>query len=125
MADYSGPERRQDYVQLDAALEKVEHLHAAVTTLATAVTNTVPRRELEELRTEVKKDFLYKIYLQLGLTVAFVVFFIVFINIKFNNHDASARKDHEVVLCMEGKTEAQRTGDAFQTALLVCEQSVK
>lgn len=125
MPDYNGPERRQDYVQLEQALEQVDRLHGAVTTLATAVTNTVPRRELEDLRTEVKKDFLIKIYLQLGLTIAFVLFFIIFINIKFNDLDKSVKKGHEVILCMQGKTESQRTGDAYQAARVICEQTTK
>lgn len=125
MPDYNGPERRQDYVQLEQALEQVERLHGAVSTLATAVTNTVPRRELEDLRAEVKKDFLIKIYLQIGLTVAFIFFFVIFINMKFNRMDGSVKKGHEVILCMQGKTESQRTGDAYQAARVICEQTTK
>lgn len=125
MTEYIGPERRRDYIQLDAALEEVQRLHGAVSTLATAVTNTVPKHEIEELKAEVKRDFIYKIYLQLGLTVAFVIFFVVFINIKFNNLNKSVSRGHEVILCMQGKTEIQRTGDAYQTARVVCEQATK
>lgn len=125
MTDYVGPERRRDYIQLDAALEEVQKLHGSVTTLANAVVNSVPRQELEGLRAEVKKDFLIKIYMQIGLTVAFVFFFIIFINMKFNTLDNSVKKGHEVILCMQGKAESQRIGDAYQTARLVCEQTTK
>lgn len=125
MPDYDGPERRQDYLALDTALAEVQKLHGSVTTLANAMTNSVPRQELVELRAEVKKDFLYKIYIQLGLTVAFVLFFLIFMNWKFNSLDASVKRGHEVILCMQGKTESQRTGDAYQTARIVCEQTTK
>lgn len=123
--DYSGPERRQDYLQLDAAVSEVKRLHGTVEVLANAVVNTVPRQELVEIKREIRKDFLLKIYLQLGLTIVFVIFFIVFVNMKFNNLDNSVKKGHEIILCMQGKTEAGRTGDAYQTARLVCEQTAK
>ena len=125
MADYVGPERRKDYVELEVALEKVDHLHGAVTTLANAMSNAVPRRELDELRDEVKKDFLYKIYLQLGLTVLFVIFFIVFLNLKFTAEDKSISKGHGVIACLLAQPETARTGTLAATALVTCEQTVK
>lgn len=125
MPEYVGPERRRDYIELDQALEKVDHLHGAVTSLANAMSNAVPRRELEDLRDEVKKDFLYKIYLQLGLTVLFVFFFVIFVNAKFNSLDTSIKKGHGVIACLLAQPETSRTGSLAATALVTCEQTVK
>lgn len=125
MADYSGPERRQDYLKLDAAIEEVQKLHNTAEVLANAVVNAVPRHELVSIKNEIKRDFLYKLYFQAGLTVISLFILFVFFNAKFNSQNNSIKHGHEIILCMQGKTEAQRTGDAYQTARLVCEQTTK
>lgn len=125
MPDYIGPERRKDYIELDRALEQVEHLHSAVTTLATAVTNTVPRQELEALRHEMRRDYLIKIYFMGGFTAVIIVWMSFFMNFKIDNANQSIKHGHSVIECLMGKTEAQRTGDNAATAAVTCEQTVR
>ena len=125
MAEYAGPERRKGYVDLETALEKVEQLHGAVTTLATAVTNTVPRQELEDLKTEVQKEFKQKILINAALSGIIVLMLALFINYKLNSVEGDIKKGHDVITCLQGKTEAQRTGDNGPTALLLCTQTQK
>lgn len=122
---YPGPERRADYLALDDALAEVQKLHQTAEILANAVANTVPRQELVGIKNEIKKDFLFKLYFQLGLTVLCLLLLFVYFNIKFSQENSAIKKGHEVILCMNGKTESQRTGDNYQTARLVCEQTTK
>lgn len=125
MPEWDGPERRKDYVEIDHALEKVQHLHNAVLTLADAVGNTVPRKELANLQAEVAKDFRYKLYFQAGLTVIACIFLvIVFARIE-GDVNAKIEKGHAVINCLQGKTEAERTGTLAATALITCEQTTK
>lgn len=125
MTDYDGPERRNDYLRLDAAIAEVQKLHGTAEVLANAVINSVPRHELVDIKDEIKRDFLYKLYFQLGLTVVALFLIFVYFNVKFNNEASTVKHGHEIILCMQGKTELQRTGDAYQTARLVCEQTTK
>lgn len=125
MTDYNGPERRKDYVELDHALEKVERLHSAVTTLATAVTNTVPRQELVDIKDEIKRDFLWKVYFQLGLTVICLAFLVVFFNSQFSRVKDTSRHGHAVLACLLAQPEAMRTSTLAATTLVTCEQTVR
>lgn len=122
---YDGPERRKDYLELDGALQEVERLHSAVTTLATAVTNTVPRAELEALKKEVHRDYLLKLYFMAGFTAIGVILIVVFMNMKVNNLSKSTEHNHAIIQCLQGKPEAARTGDLAATALLTCEQTTR
>lgn len=121
--EYTGPERRQDYLALDSAIEDVQKLHGAVTTLATAVTNTVPRYELDELKAEVRRDYLTKIYFMAGFTAAAVIILLFFFNSKINNLKEDVRRGHDVITCLQTKPEAERTGSAAATAKVLCEQT--
>jgi hypothetical protein len=125
VTDYNGPERRQDYVALDQALDQVDRLHGAVSTLATAVTNTVPRRELEDLRDEVRKDYLTKIYFMAGFSVAIIIVLLSFINMKINTSSKQASHGHAVIECLLGLPADTRTGTLAATSLVTCEQTVK
>lgn len=125
MAEYRGPEQRKDYIELDQALEQVSHLHGAVTTLATAMANAAPKQELIDLRTEVRKDYLTKIYFMAAFSIAATLILMFFFNYKINHLNADVRKGHDVIACLQTKTEAQRTGEAGPTALLLCTQTQK
>lgn len=125
MADYDGPERRADYLKIDAAIAEVQRLHGTTEILAEAVANTVPRQELVAIKEEIKRDFLYKLYFQLGLTIICLFLLFIYFNAKFNQQNNVIKKGHEVILCMQGKAEASRIGDYYQTARLVCEQTTK
>ena len=122
--EYEGPERRRDYLQLDAALDEVDKLHGAVNSLATAVVNTAPRAELEAIREEVRRDFIYKLYVMGGLSLIIVLIMVLFINLKTNNLSRSISHGHAVLACMQGKSELQRTGENYQTALATCDATV-
>lgn len=125
MAEYEGTERRREMIQLDEALAEIEKLRGAATTLANAVVNTAQREELLALQQEVAKDFKLKLYAQGALTVAACLFLvIVFIRIT-NSLNTSIEKGHDVITCLQTKAEAQRTGDAGPTALLLCKQTQK
>jgi hypothetical protein len=125
MPNYEGPERRQDYIELDQALEKVSHLQGAVTTLANAMSNAAPKQELAELRIEVRRDYRVKIYYMAAFSVISVVFIMFFVNNKFNHMNDNIQRGHDIITCMQTKTEAQRTGEAGPTALLLCAQTQK
>lgn len=125
MNEYDGPERRQSYIDLDHAMANVERLHGAVTTLAGAVVNTVPRQEIDELREEVRRDYLTKIYFMAGFTVVSVVILLAFMNTKINSVNHSARHNHGIIQCLLGQPEASRTGSLASTALVTCDQTVK
>lgn len=125
MPNYEGPERRQDYIELDQALEKVSHLQGAVTTLATAMSNAAPKQELESLRIEVRRDYKIKIYYMAAFSVLSVFLIVFFFNLKINHLNSDVKRGHDIITCMQTKSEAQRTGEAGPTALLLCAQSQK
>lgn len=120
---FNGPERRRDNLQLDAALAEVQRLHNAATTLANAVANTAHRSELVALQDEVKREFQIKLVAQAVLTVVALCILIFYMQFKFNHLTKQIDKGHDVVLCMQSLTEAQRTGDLAAQSLLTCEQS--
>lgn len=121
MNEYTGPERRQNHLELDAALQEVQRLHGAVSTLATAVTNTVPKQELQALREEVKRDFYLKIYIQIGIVLVVTALALLLINVKLNNSAKAAERSHQIIRCLLTKTEVQRTGDLGPTAIVTCQ----
>jgi hypothetical protein len=123
--NYHGPERRADYMQLEGALLEVEKLHGAVTTLATAVVNTVPRRELEGIREEVAKDFKYKVYLQVGLTIVSLLFLMLYYNRLSDIRQVESKKAHSVIECLLTLPEASRTGTLGPTSIVTCEATAK
>jgi hypothetical protein len=125
MPEYDGPERRSSNLELDNALAEIERLRDAATTLATAVSTTVQRRELEELKTEVRRDYLMKIYFMAAFSVAIVIIVIGYINFKMNHASASAKHGHAVIECLLGQPEASRTGAVAATAIVTCEQTVR
>lgn len=121
---YQGPERRKDYGQLDQALGEVEKLHGAVTTLASAVTRTVPRQELVDLQREIAAEQKRRSIIEAALSFMIVLLLILFINYRSNRVESSTEKHHQVINCLLGKPEAQRSGDFFDTALVTCEATV-
>jgi hypothetical protein len=123
--EYEGPERREDYIALDKALAEVQKLHGSVITLANAVVNTVPRSELEDLKQEVKKDFLIKMYSQAILTVVALVILLIMMNRITHNLGDDIKAGHEVIVCLQGKAEAERTGALAATAQITCEQTTR
>lgn len=123
--DYTGPERRQGNLQLDEALAEVQRLHNAATTLANAVTHTATRHELEELRAQVTKERWIMLCINSALTAIIILFLIIFFTVKMNNQSKAMKIGHEIITCMQGKTEAQRTGDLAGNALVTCEQRAK
>lgn len=122
---YDGVERRKDYIALEAAMNEVEHLHGAVTTLATAVTNTVPRQELINIRDEVSRDFKYKLYVMVALTITAVAALMFSTEVRVNNTREKFTRDHGIIMCLLQQPEANRTGTSAATALVTCEQTVK
>lgn len=125
MAEYSGPERRKDFVQLDEALAEVDKLHSAVTTLATAVVNTVPRQELVALHEQADKEKKSRNIIEAGLSLGIVLLLIIFMNYKSNKTASETKHHHQVVACLLAQPEASRTGTLAATALVTCEQTVK
>lgn len=119
---YTGPERRQDHLQLETALAEVQRLNSAAATLATAVTNTAQKAELIGLRDEVKRDFMVKMVFQAILTTVALLILVFYMQVKFSHNQKSINKGHDVIICMQTKTEAQRTGDLADSARIACEQ---
>lgn len=122
---YEGLERRKSNLELDEALLKVQKLHNAAETLANAVANTAHRSELESLRVEIQDENKRRTYISAGLAAAVVIILIFAFSIKISNLNKSVKHGHEVITCMQGKPEAQRTGDLYATALVTCEQTTK
>lgn len=125
MTNYTGPERRSDYLLLDNALEEVQKLHGSVVTLANAVVNSVPRDELESLKEEMKREYFNKMIVSAVAATLIIVFMILYMNFKFNHQRADLNKDHAVITCLLTKPETARTGEAAPTTLLLCQQSTK
>lgn len=123
--DYNGPERRKDWQKLDDAIREVARLHGTTEILANAVTNTAPKHELEALREEMKREHNIRIYISASLTGLAVILLVIFVSVKINNLNKSVKHGHSVITCMQGKTEVQRTAEAFGSALVTCEQTAR
>lgn len=123
--NYSGSERRKERLKLDEALSEVQRLHNAATTLATAVTHTATRHELEELREQVKKERIVMTIINSALTFVIILFLAIFFTVKLASMVKTINRGHEVITCLQGKTEVQRTGDFSGTALVTCAQSAR
>lgn len=121
----SGRERRKENKELEDALAEVQRLHGAATTLATAVANTAHRSELVSLRETINKDFRQKLIYQAVLAVVAIIILISFFNHKMNNHARAVDKRFQVTNCLQGKTEAQRTGELGITSLAACRATVR
>lgn len=121
-SEYEGPERRKGYEQLDAALENVERLHGAVTTLATAVVNTVPRQELEALKDEMNREFRIKILTSVVVGFMCITIVLFFINRMLDNQSRAIDKGHKALVCLESKADAEKTGSLADTARITCER---
>lgn len=119
---YTGPERRQEHLQLETALAEVQRLNSAATTLATAVANSAQKTELLSLKDEVKRDFQIKMISQAVLTAFALIVLIWYMQVKFSHNQKAIGKGHDVITCMLTKTEVQRTGDFADPARIACEQ---
>lgn len=122
MPRYTGPERRQDHLQLETALAEVQRLNSAATTLATAVANSAQKTELLSLRDEVKKDFMIKMIFQTVLTVLAIIVLVLYMQVKFGNNKKATNKSQDIMTCLLTKTEVQRTADFADAARIACEQ---
>lgn len=122
MTDYQGPERRAENKRLDDAILEVQKLYGTAEILANAVANTTPKQELESLRTEIKREFQLKLIYTGVLTVAAVLFLVIFIHLKLASNNRAINKGHDAIVCMLTKTELQRTGDFADPARVACEQ---
>lgn len=123
--EYSEPERRKDWQKLDDAIKEVQRLHGTTEILAEAVVKTVPKHELEALRTEMYREFKLKIAASAVIGIVIALVLVIFISVKLANLNASIKHGHDVISCMQGKVEAQRTGEFYAPALVTCEQTVR
>jgi hypothetical protein len=87
--------------------------------------NTAQRDELDALRQEIKDEQRKRNAVEAALSLAIILVIIMFFNIKINHLNGDVKKGHDVITCLQGKTEAQRTGEAGPTALLLCTQTQK
>lgn len=124
-SSYMGPERREENAKLDLALAEVQRLNTAASTLATAVTGTAHRAELESLQAEVKREFQFKLIFQACMTAVAIIVLILYMQVKFSRMSGAIDRGHQVINCLQGKTEVQRTGDFATTALVTCEQTTR